>query len=174
VTDGFWALPGVRDGLFAHLDLFKGNLGLGRLSHFIALAYFGRTDAGPRRLSGPGSGANCSGSGRYSLPIFALGSILACAGQAVMQRRRRKFRIGAAHNRTCLHIIWHTRVNSCSLGTSNGINSLCMAKKRQDPKNSAFRPGWWAAFMLGYALCSFETGAGDEPGLPGKAGGLRG
>jgi hypothetical protein len=84
VTDGFWELPGVRDGLFAHLDLFKPDLGLVRLAHFVVLAYF-VSQTPVAAVERTGIGRELQRLGRYSLPIFALGSILSCAGQAVMQ-----------------------------------------------------------------------------------------
>jgi hypothetical protein len=84
VTDGFWNLPGIRDGLFAHLDLFKPDLGLARLAHFVVLAYFvSQTPVAAAERTG--IGRELQRVGRYSLPIFALGSILSCVGQAVMQ-----------------------------------------------------------------------------------------
>jgi len=84
VTDGFWKLPGIRDGLFAHLDLFKPDLGLVRLGHFVVLAYF-VSQTPVAAVERTGIGRELQRLGRYSLPIFALGSILSCAGQAVMQ-----------------------------------------------------------------------------------------
>jgi hypothetical protein len=84
VTDGFWKLPGIRDGLFAHLDLFKPDLGLVRLGHFVVLAYF-VSQTRVAAVERTGIGRELQRLGRYSLPIFALGSILSCAGQAVMQ-----------------------------------------------------------------------------------------
>jgi len=84
VTDGFWGLPGIRDGLFAHLDLFKPDLGLVRLAHFVVLAYF-VSQTRVATVERTGIGRELQRLGRYSLPIFALGSILSCAGQAVMQ-----------------------------------------------------------------------------------------
>jgi hypothetical protein len=84
VTDGFWNLPGIRDGLFAHLDLFKPDLGLVRLAHFVVLAYF-VSQTPVAAVERTGIGRELQRLGRYSLPIFALGSILSCAGQAVMQ-----------------------------------------------------------------------------------------
>jgi hypothetical protein len=84
VTDGFWELPGIRDGLFAHLDLFKADLGLGRLAHFVVLAYF-VSQTRVAAVERTATGRELQRLGRYSLPIFALGSILSCVGQTVMQ-----------------------------------------------------------------------------------------
>jgi hypothetical protein len=84
VTDGFWKLPGIRDSLFAHLDLLKADLGFGRLAHFLALAYF-VSQTPVVTLERTTIGRELQRLGRYSLPIFALGSILSCVGQAVMQ-----------------------------------------------------------------------------------------
>jgi hypothetical protein len=84
VTDGFWELPGIRDGLFAHLDLFKPDLGLVRLAHFVVLAYF-VSQTRVAAVERTRIGRELQRLGRFSLPIFALGSILSCVGQAVMQ-----------------------------------------------------------------------------------------
>ena len=85
VTDGFWKLPGIRDGLFAHLDLFKPDpLASSGLGHFVVLAYF-VSQTRVAAVERTGIGRELQRLGRYSLPIFALGSILSCAGQAVMQ-----------------------------------------------------------------------------------------
>jgi hypothetical protein len=84
VTDGFWGLPGIRDSLFAHLDLFKGNLGFGRLAHFVVLAYF-VSQTPVAAVEWTSIGRELQRLGRNSLPIFALGSLLSCVGQTGMQ-----------------------------------------------------------------------------------------
>ena len=84
VTDGFWKLPGIRDSLFAHLDLLKADLGFGRLAHFVVLAYF-VSQTPVATVERTTIGRELQRLGRYSLPIFAFGSILSCAGQVVMQ-----------------------------------------------------------------------------------------
>jgi hypothetical protein len=84
VTDGFWKLPGIRDSLFAHLDLLKADLGFGRLAHFVVLAYF-VSQTRVATVERTTIGRELQRLGRYSLPIFAFGSILSCAGQVVMQ-----------------------------------------------------------------------------------------
>lgn len=84
LTDVFGLAPGLRDAAFTQLDLPKYDLGLGRLVHFVALAYvlvqwrigekLERTIVGPdlRRL------------GRNGLMIFAVGSLLSALGQVIM------------------------------------------------------------------------------------------
>ncbi|MGO4570520.1 OpgC family protein [Microvirga sp. 2TAF3] len=84
IMDVFGLAPGLRDAAFTQLDLPKYDLGLGRLVHFLALAYLltqwrvgemlERTFIGPdlRRL------------GRNGLVIFAAGSLLSALGQVIM------------------------------------------------------------------------------------------
>jgi len=84
VRDGFGLVPGLRDAVFAPLDLTKSDLGLGRLIHFLALAYFvtqlrvgtvlKRTIVGPDMMR----------LGRNGLVIFATGSLLSALGQVIM------------------------------------------------------------------------------------------
>ncbi|MDX7951428.1 OpgC domain-containing protein [Lichenihabitans sp. Uapishka_5] len=81
VTDGFSLLPGLYDWTRNWADLDKTTLGLGRLVHFIALAYllFGLGVAA--RLRRTWSYAPFCRLGRNSLTVFALLSLLAAVGQ---------------------------------------------------------------------------------------------
>ena len=84
LTDAFGLAPGLRDAAFTQLDLPKYDLGLGRLVHFIALAYLlTQWRIGPmleRTFIGP----DLQRLGRNGLVIFATGSILSALGQVIM------------------------------------------------------------------------------------------
>jgi len=84
VRDGFGLVPGLRDSLFVPLDMGKSDLGLGRLVHFLALAYFlTQLSIGnvlKRTLIGP----DMMRLGRNGLMIFAVGSLLSALGQVIM------------------------------------------------------------------------------------------
>jgi hypothetical protein len=89
VTNEGGFAPGLRDTATAHLDVAKQDLGLARLTHFIALAYliamattaFGRFIAPVVRGA---FGSAVQSLGRNSLPVFAAGSILSAGGQAAL------------------------------------------------------------------------------------------
>ena len=89
VTNEGGLAPGLRDTATAHLDVAKQDLGLARLTHFIALAYliamattaFGRFIAPVVRGA---FGSAVQSLGRNSLPVFAAGSILSAGGQAAL------------------------------------------------------------------------------------------
>jgi len=83
-TDAFWLAPGLRDGLFAHLDVSKQNLGLVRLAHFAALAYLLAAAPSFTRIAESPAGQAVQTLGRHSLPVFAAGSVLAALGQAAL------------------------------------------------------------------------------------------
>ena len=89
VTNEGGFAPGLRDTATAHLDVAKQDLGLARLTHFIALAYliamattvFGRFIAPVVRGA---FGSAVQSLGRNSLPVFAAGSVLSAGGQAAL------------------------------------------------------------------------------------------
>ena len=85
VTDGFSLVPYLQDWTRGWADLDKGVLGLGRLAHFLALAYavyaLRLTDL---LRGGRAYDAMCR-LGRHSLWIFAFLSLLAAGGQVVTE-----------------------------------------------------------------------------------------
>ena len=88
VTNEGGLAPGLRDTASAHLDLAKQDLGLGRLIHFVALAYLIATATVFGRFIAPvvrGAFGNAIQSlGRNSLSVFAAGSFLSAGGQATL------------------------------------------------------------------------------------------
>jgi hypothetical protein len=85
VTDGAGTMPGLRDAAFARLDIQKQNLGVARLFHFIALAYLVAQTRFLTQLVETGAGREIQRLGRHSLAIFAVGSLLAALGQALLR-----------------------------------------------------------------------------------------
>jgi len=84
VTEGFGLARGLRDLVSAHIDLGKQDLGLARLLHFGALAYLVAITPALGRLSSARFGLALQRLGRHSLPVFAVGSVFAALGQALM------------------------------------------------------------------------------------------
>ncbi len=84
VTDGFGLFPGLRDLVFAQLDVGKQNLGAARLVNFLALAYVIATSPFLPSLARTSVGQELQRLGRHSLEVFALGSLLSALGQAAM------------------------------------------------------------------------------------------
>ena len=85
VTDGAGTIAGLRDFSFARLDIQKQNLGLGRLLHFVALAYLIAKTPILARLAETFAGREIQRLGRHSLAVFAFGSLLGALGQAVLR-----------------------------------------------------------------------------------------
>ena len=81
VTDGFSLRPGLYDWTRGWADLDKTALGLGRLVHFLALAYLLYGLGVAARLRRASLYEPLSRLGRNSLTVFALLSLLAAAGQ---------------------------------------------------------------------------------------------
>jgi hypothetical protein len=88
VTSEGGLAPGLREAATAHLDVAKQDLGLGRLAHFLALAYLiaaapgvGRIVA---RLVRGALGGAVQSLGRNSLAVFAAGSLMSAGGQAAL------------------------------------------------------------------------------------------
>jgi hypothetical protein len=88
VTNGVGFAAGLRDEVFARLDLAKQNLGLARLLHFAAVAYL--VAAFPRlsRIAETGGGRAIQSLGRNGLAVFAAGSIISAVGQATLGAAR--------------------------------------------------------------------------------------
>jgi hypothetical protein len=84
MTDAFGTAPALFDKLFAEVDISKNDLGLGRLIHFLALAYVVVQSKLDIQLAKTRMGPEVIRLGRYSLPIFAAGSLLAAGGQVIM------------------------------------------------------------------------------------------
>jgi hypothetical protein len=84
VTGAAGMVPGLRDTVFAHLDIAKQDLGLARLVHFAALAYLLSTTPGLAGLVESRLGAAVQGLGRHGLPVFAVGSLLSALAQAAI------------------------------------------------------------------------------------------
>ncbi len=84
MTAGFGLLPWLWDAAHPFFDLDKHNLGLGRMLHFLALAYVLSQlhigDVLKRTIIGP----EVMRLGRNALTIFAVGSLLSAAGQVIM------------------------------------------------------------------------------------------
>ena len=170
VTEGFWQLPGIRDGLFSHLDLFKGNLGLGRLFHFVALAYF-VSQLSVARAERSFVGRELQRLGRHSLAIFALGSVLSCLGQTAMQ-------ISVSMNvgdPSTVGLI-------CTLFGIIGliVSARYLERRAQGVDGGHDAPdiqsSFWHNFGSGPRDRSHASidGLGGQPGLPREAGGIRG
>jgi len=94
VTDAAGLAPGLRDAAFARLDVFKQTLGLGRLVHFLALAYVIAMTPGLSAASRTSLGGEFQRLGRHSLAVFAFGSQLACVGQAALAAGQTHFSTG--------------------------------------------------------------------------------
>lgn len=82
--DGFGLAPGLSGNVDAYFGANKQLLGLGRIGHFLALAYIlVELKAVSLLLKFPGA-HEISRLGRHSLPIFAAGSILSALGQLIL------------------------------------------------------------------------------------------
>jgi hypothetical protein len=83
-TNALGIAPGLRDATFAHLDVDKANLGFARLVHFLALAYLVAAASNHFGLVagfvGGVPGQTLQALGRNSLPVFAVGLVLATVG----------------------------------------------------------------------------------------------
>jgi len=84
MMNGFGLAPNLLWGAFNTVDLVKSDLGLGRLLHFLALAYVVTQLRFGHVLQGTAIGAEMMRLGRYSLPVFAAGSILSALGEVTM------------------------------------------------------------------------------------------
>ncbi len=84
MTEGFGMAPGLLWNAFNDLDIIKSDLGLGRLVHFLALAYVVSQLRLGQVLQGTAFGAEMMRLGRNSLPVFAVGSVLSALGEITM------------------------------------------------------------------------------------------
>jgi hypothetical protein len=96
VTDASGFEPGLRDWAFARFDIPKQNLGLGRLSHFLMLAYVIAQTPFLSAMAKTNAGRSLQRLGRHSLAVFALGSVLSCVGQAITRVAETQFSFGPA------------------------------------------------------------------------------
>lgn len=84
VTNGFGQWPGLYDAMRTTLDLNKTDLGLGRMAHFLALAYvLSQMRVGEAILRLPGSD-KLTLMGRHGLAVFAAGSLASALGQILL------------------------------------------------------------------------------------------
>jgi len=85
-TDAFGLTPGLERGTLPHLDAYKARLGLGRLIHFMALAYLVALASVLfpyiARMISSAAGRAFQGLGRNSLAVFFFGSLLSAGGRA--------------------------------------------------------------------------------------------
>jgi hypothetical protein len=96
VTDAGGLATGLRDWGFAHFDIPKQNLGLGRLTHFLMLAYVIAETPRLAALAKTAFGQSLQRLGRHSLAVFALGSVLSCVGQALVRVAEAQFSFAPA------------------------------------------------------------------------------
>jgi hypothetical protein len=87
-TDAFGLISGLAEGTLPHLDANKAGLGLGRLIHFMALAYLVAVASVflpyVAQLINSAAGRTFQVLGRNSLAIFFLGSLLSAGGRAAV------------------------------------------------------------------------------------------
>ena len=83
VTDGFGLLPGLRDATQPWIDADKTMLGLGRLVHFLALAYLVVALDPAGRLRATPLFEPLRMMGRHGLWVFGVTSVLTAIGQVL-------------------------------------------------------------------------------------------
>ena len=83
VTNGFGLLPGLRDASQPWIDADKTMLGLGRLVHFLALAYLIYALNPARRLRATPLYNPLRLMGRHGLWVFGMTSVLTAIGQVL-------------------------------------------------------------------------------------------
>jgi hypothetical protein len=84
MTEAFGLAPGLLWKAFVDLDLVKSDLGLGRLFHFLALAYVVTQIRLGELLHRTVFGAEMRRLGRNALPVFAAGCVLSALGEVTM------------------------------------------------------------------------------------------
>ncbi|MBB3021570.1 hypothetical protein FHR70_004671 [Microvirga lupini] len=84
MTDAFGLYPDLLWSAFVNVDLIKSDLGLGRMLHFLALAYVVTQLRMGQVLEKTTIGAEMARLGRNALPVFAVGSVLSAAGEVMM------------------------------------------------------------------------------------------
>ena len=145
---------GLRAAVLAYLDLDKPDLGIMRLTHFLALAYVMSSVAvvepwatHTSRIVGSGVGQSFRGMGRKSLLFFALGSVASAVGRSLMAAAHSSgapylsvHLIGLVYTAAAVIVMlaatnrMHRTAESPGLSTENGIgravpmNSLGLAE----------------------------------------------
>ncbi|MBM1170864.1 OpgC family protein [Microvirga arabica] len=84
MTDAFGLYPNLLWSTFVNFDLVKSDLGLGRMLHFLALAYVVTQIRMGQVLETTAFGTEMARLGRNALPVFAVGSVLSAAGEVMM------------------------------------------------------------------------------------------
>jgi len=87
VTDGFFLWPDLASKTQPLLDLGKSELGLGRLVHFLALAYVVGHSGATDLLRRTAAFSPLALIGRYSLPVFATGCVLVAISEVIVSSR---------------------------------------------------------------------------------------
>jgi hypothetical protein len=87
VSDGFRLVPGLWNQLYDVLDHDKSNLGLARLTHFLALAYVVSYSGLTRLYRATPIFTPLALIGRYSLQVFATGCVLTAMGEVLVETR---------------------------------------------------------------------------------------
>jgi len=91
VTDGFGLRPGLWEQRSDLLDHSKTDLGLVRLGHFLALGYVISHSGLTRLFRWTPVFSPLALIGRYSLPVFATGCVLAAIGEVIVETRPEDF-----------------------------------------------------------------------------------
>jgi hypothetical protein len=91
LTDGFGLVPGLLTDMREVLDLSKTHLGLGRLVHFLALAYVIGHSGMTRSLRRTWVFSPLALMGRHSLPLYATGCVLIAIGEVIVETRPEDF-----------------------------------------------------------------------------------
>ncbi|MBQ0819174.1 OpgC domain-containing protein [Microvirga terrae] len=84
MTNAFGLAPNLLWSAFVNIDIIKSDLGLGRLVHFLALAYVVTQLRFGEALQDTAFGVEMRRLGRNALPVFAVGSILSALGEVTM------------------------------------------------------------------------------------------
>jgi hypothetical protein len=84
-TDGFSFAPGFGDGARNLLDRSKTNLGVARITHFLALAYVIYYCGATQFVRATAVFKPLALMGRYSLPVFATGTVLTAVAQIIAE-----------------------------------------------------------------------------------------
>ncbi|MBJ6127117.1 OpgC family protein [Microvirga splendida] len=84
MTNGFGLAPNLLWSAFVNFDIIKSDLGIGRLLHFLALAYVVTQLRLGQALQKTAFGAEMARLGRNALPVFAVGSVLSAGGEVMM------------------------------------------------------------------------------------------
>jgi hypothetical protein len=91
LTDGFGFVPGLLTDMREVLDLSKTHLGLGRLVHFLALAYVIGHSGLTNLLRRTWVFSPLALMGRHSLPVYATGCVLTAIGEVIVETRSEDF-----------------------------------------------------------------------------------